>query len=291
MAGPTTAQRGDSKSGKSKLRLQTKLGLKPKSRPKPKQKPSKSGPPRRPGGRRLPSRRALIVSAVAVVLVGGAALWALYGSSWLRATQVKVAGTKVLTPGEVRDAARVPLGAPLVSVDTDAIAARLRAELPRIDTVDVERSWPHGIRLKVTERQPEALIKKGAKFVEVDSGGVRFATVDKPPKGVPFLAVEPAKGDGPTASSLRRFGPDRLREEAVRVAGELPAAVRKDTRIIRVRSYDSITLELTDDRKVMWGSSERGAEKARTLTALMKAARGADHFDVSAPSSPAVSGS
>ncbi|KOG90098.1 cell division protein FtsQ, partial [Streptomyces varsoviensis] len=85
--------------------------------------------------------------------------------------------------------------------------------------------------------------------------------------------------------------PDRLRREAVRVAAELPAAVRKDTRTIRVRSYDSITLELTGDREVVWGSGERGAEKARTLTALMKAARGADHFDVSAPSSPAVSGS
>ncbi|MEV0264489.1 FtsQ-type POTRA domain-containing protein [Streptomyces sp. NPDC050617] len=264
--------------------------MKPTSRPKPKRKSSGSGPPR-PGGRRLPSRRTLIVSAVAVVLVGGAALWALYGSSWLRATQVKVGGTDVLTRSEVRDAARVPLGAPLISVDTGAIAARLRAELPRIDTVDVERSWPHGISLKVTERRPEALIKKGAKFVEVDAGGVRFATVDKPPRGVPFLAVEPEKGNGPAASSLRRFGPDRLRREAVRVAAELPAAVRKDTRTIRVRSYDSITLELTGGREVVWGSGERGAEKARTLTALMKAARGADHFDVSAPSSPAVSGS
>ncbi|MFH8980291.1 cell division protein FtsQ/DivIB [Streptomyces varsoviensis] len=289
MAGPTTAQRGDSKSGKSKLRLRTKPRLKPESRPEPQRKSSGSGPPR-PGGRRLPSRRTLIVSAVAVVLVGGAAIWALYGSSWLRATQVKVAGTEVLTRDEVRDAARVPLGAPLISVDTDTIAARLRAELPRVDTVRVERSWPHGISLKVTERKPAALMKKGAKFVEVDAGGVRFATVDKAPRGVPFLAVEP--GDSKeAAASLRRFGPDRLRREAVRVAAELPAAVRKDTRTIRVRSYDSITLELTGDREVVWGSGERGAEKARTLTALMKAARGADHFDVSAPSSPAVSGS
>ena len=89
---------------------------------------------------------------MAVVLVAAGAVWVLYGSSWLRVTRVPVSGTRVLTPAEVRDAAAVPVGAPLVSVDTDAIAARMRRKLPRIDTVDVSRSWPHGIELKVTER-------------------------------------------------------------------------------------------------------------------------------------------
>ncbi|MGW1406001.1 cell division protein FtsQ/DivIB [Streptomyces sp. NPDC002403] len=264
MAGPTTAQRGTGQ-----------------------RKDSPARPPRpRPEGRRLPSRRTLIVSGLLVLLLASGVVWALYGSSWLRAEQVRTTGVDVLTPAEVEAAAAVPIGAPLVSVDTDAIAARLRQKLPRIDSVDVVRSWPHGIGLKVTERQPVLLVKKGAKFIEVDAKGVHFATVDKSPGRVPLLELKPDRSAG-----LRRFGRDRLVREAVRVAGGLPGAVAKDTEVVRVTSYDSISLELTRGRTVIWGSGEGGPVKARVLTALMKAAPKAGHFDVSAPTAPAASGS
>lgn len=79
--------------------------------------------------------------------------------------------------------------------------------------------------------------------------------------------------------------------EAVRVAGAIPAAVGRDTLVVKVRSYDDISLELRDGRIVSWGSGEKGAAKARTLTALMKASPRARHFDVSVPTAPASSGS
>ncbi|MES9553619.1 MULTISPECIES: FtsQ-type POTRA domain-containing protein [unclassified Streptomyces] len=264
MAGPTTAQRGAAQ-----------------------QKDSPARPPRpRPEGRRLPSHRTLIVSGVLTLLLASGVVWALYGSSWLRTEQVRTTGVDVLTPAEVETAAAVPMGIPLISVDTDVIAARLRQKLPRIDSVDVVRSWPHGIGLKVTERQPVLLVKKGAKFIEVDAKGVRFATVDKSPGGVPLLELKPVQ-----SASLRRFGSARLVREAVRVAGELPGGVAKDTRVVRVTSYDSISLELTRGRTVVWGSGEGGPVKVKVLTALMKAAPKAGHFDVSAPTAPAASGS
>ncbi|MFF4216162.1 cell division protein FtsQ/DivIB [Streptomyces nondiastaticus] len=298
MAGPTTARRGGAKSKKS-VRPGSGGRAAP-SRPagRPAGKPAGKSPgrgPRRPGLRStLPRGRRLVLWAVAAVLAGGAAGWALYGSGWLRATRVEVSGTRVLTPDEVRAAADVKLGGPLVSVDTDAIEERLRAALPRIESVNVERSWPHAVGLKVVERQPKAIVQdtsdsaKRGKFIEIDGEGVRFATVDQAPRGAPRLTVEPS---ATAEASLRRFGPERLEREGVRVAEALPADVRADTRVIRVRSYDSITLELTGDRTVVWGSGERGEAKARALTALLKAARGADHFDVSAPSAPAASGS
>lgn len=264
MAGPTTAQRGAKQ-----------------------QKDTPDRPPRTPGqGRRMSRRTLLIVVAAAVLLLGSGAVWALYGSSWLRAEQVRVTGVDVLTPAEVETAAEVPMGAPLISVNTDAVAARLRQKLPRIDSVDVVRSWPHGIGLKVTERQPVLLVKKGAKFIEVDAEGVRFATVDKAPGRVPLLELTPDR-----SASLRRFGSDRLVREAVRVAGDLPDEVARDTRVVRVTSYDAVSLALTGDRTVIWGSGEEGVVKAKVLTALMKAAPKAGHFDVSAPTAPAVSGS
>ncbi|MGW3951548.1 cell division protein FtsQ/DivIB [Streptomyces sp. NPDC004752] len=264
MAGPTTAERGA------------------------RQRESSGPPPARRS--RRPRLRTIVILAMAAVLLGGGAVWLLYGSSWLRVERVSVSGTRVLTPAQVRTAAALPVGAPLVSVDTDAVEARLRRKLPRIDTVDVVRSWPQGIGLKVTERTPVLVMKKGGDFVEVDDKGVRFAMVPQAPKGVPALELIVSR-TGSGAAGLRRFGTDGLVREAVRAAADIPAAVAHATRTVKVRSYDDITLELSDGRTVGWGSAENGPAKARTLTALMKAAPDARHFDVTVPTAPASAGS
>jgi cell division protein FtsQ len=248
------------------------------------------GPPLR---RRLPGPRALIAAAVALVLLLGASLWTLYGSSWLRAERVSVSGTRVLTEAQVREAAGVPLGDPLISVDLDGIESRLLRELPRIDSVEVTRSWPHGIGLRVRERTPVLIVEaagNAGKYVEVDAKGVRFATVSRAPEGVPVLEMAVSRS-GSSAAGLRRFGEARLVREAVRVAGAVPAVIAHDTLVVKVRSYDAISLELTGDRTVAWGSAEKGRAKGRALTALIKAAPDAGHFDVSVPTAPASSGS
>ncbi|MFH8760200.1 cell division protein FtsQ/DivIB [Streptomyces atroolivaceus] len=262
MAGPTTAQRGEAGRADTPAR------------------PPHIGPE----GRRLTGRTRLVLAAVGLVLTAAATAWVLYGSSWLRLERVTTTGTDVLTRSEVEAAAAAPVGSPLISVDTGAIEDRLRQKLPRIDSVDVVRSWPHEVSLKVTERKPVLLVEKGKKFIEVDAKGVRFATVDKAPPHVPLLELTPDQ-----SASLRRFGSDRLLREAVRVAGDLPGKVAGETEAVRVTSYDSAVLELTRGRTVMWGSSEQGPVKARVLTALMKASPKAGHFDVSAPTAPASS--
>lgn len=270
MAGGATAQRGGGPSAKAKSA-----------------KSNRPGPrPRRGGRLRLPRRRGLLVLTVVLLLSGAGLVWVLYGSSWLRVEQVKTTGTRVLTPSEVETVAAVPVGSPLISVDTGAIETRLRQKLPRVDTVEVTRSWPHTIALHVSERRPVLVMKKGAKFDEVDAKGVRFATVAQPPAGIAQLELTASQ-----SPSVRRFGAARLVLEAVRVTGELPPAVAKETRSVRVSSYDSVTLELAGGRSVLWGSEEEGELKGRTLSALMKARPKSVHFDVSAPTAPAVSGS
>ncbi|WP_307174655.1 cell division protein FtsQ/DivIB [Streptomyces africanus] len=264
MAGSTTAERGE-------------------------RQQESSGPP---PVRRLRRRhlRMIVILGLALVFLGIPTVWLFYGSDWLRAEHVSVSGTRVLAPDQVEAAADVPLGKPLISVDTDAIETRLRQKLPRIDSVDVVRSWPHGIDLKVVERTPVLIVQKAGKFIEVDDEGVRFATVSEAPKGVPALELTLSRSSS-AAASLRRFGEARLVREAVGVARAVPSAVARDTRTVKVRSYDDISLELRDGRRVAWGSSEKGAAKARTLTALMKASPGARYFDVSVPTAPASSGS
>lgn len=268
MAGPTAAERG----------AKGAAGASPGR--------SSTGPGPEPGGgaRRFRVRPRVLFPALAALAFTGGAVWLLYGSPWLRVDHVSVSGTRVLPPEQVRSAAAVPGGSPLASVDTEAIEERLRRALPRIDSVEAVRSWPNGIGLEVTERRPVLLAQQGGKHIEVDVKGIRYATVDTAPAGVPLLHLPAGR-----SPSLRRFGADRLTREAVGVVTGLPERIGRDLRSVRVRSYDSLTLELADGRTVFWGSGEEREAKARALLALMKAVPKAGHFDVSAPSAPAAS--
>ncbi|MFG2993013.1 cell division protein FtsQ/DivIB [Streptomyces sp. NPDC048257] len=291
MAGGTTARRGTPFSDRPGPAARKGAGppRPPKAPRGPKEpkapKDPKAARPAKGSGARLRRGPVLASLAAAVLLVAGGT-WVLYGSSWLRVEKVAATGMEVLTSEQVLGAAAVPVGAPLVSVDTEEIESRVRGRLPRIDSVDVVRAWPHGIGLKVTERKPVLLIKKDASFVEVDASGVRFDTVPKAPAGVPVLELNADR-----SPSARRFDEERLLHEAVLVAGALPASIARETVQVKVGSYDSVVLELTRGRSVTWGSGEQSDAKGRALNALLKAAPKAAHFDVSVPTAPAASGS
>lgn len=243
-------------------------------------------PPTAPSPHVLRRRRTFVLGAVALAVLVGGGTWAVYGSSLLRAEHVKVSGNTGLTDDQIIRAAKVPLGGALVSVDEGAVRARVLKALPGIDQVDVGRSWPHTVSLHVTERTPSAVLASGSRFTEVDRDGVRFATVDRAPRGVPVVRLT-----DPQPASVRQFGTKGLLRAAIAVSAELPRSLRGHATAIRVRSYDGITVELSGGKDVMWGSAANGARKARVLTALMKAQPDATHYDVSAPIAPAASGS
>ncbi|WP_431782251.1 cell division protein FtsQ/DivIB [Streptomyces chumphonensis] len=248
-------------------------------------------PPRlRPPRLRLPNRRRtrLVLAAALVAVVAASVTWVLYGSSWLRVERVTVQGVRELTEDQVRNAADVPPGEPLAALDAGAVEDRTRRALTRIARIRVERDWPDGVVLRVTERTPEVVMEKPGErgtYIEVDAEGVRYAEVRERPAGAPLVVL-----DLDASRSNDFFGSARLRTAAVRVATHLPPGARKATRTLRVRSYDSVTLELTGDRTVLWGSAEEGGAKAKVLTALLKAEPDAAHYNVSVPTAPAVSG-
>ncbi|KAB8168672.1 FtsQ-type POTRA domain-containing protein [Streptomyces sp. 3MP-14] len=271
MAGVTTAERGGER------------------------RQSDAGPPsRRPTRRRpawLPRPRVLLAWTVLAALLGGFGTWALYGSDWLRIDRVSVnwtEGPRELTEEEILTAAAVPVGSPMASLDKGAVGARLLAELPRLDSVRVVRAWPDGVSLKVVERVAVLQEATADGFAEVDDDGVAFAENPAELDGVPLLELrEPTAGND---ASWRRFGEERLRAEAASVLAALPGEVRDDLRVVSVASFDAITLELSQDRTIHWGSAEDSDAKADALRTLFNAAGDARHFDVSAPSVPATSG-
>lgn len=250
--------------------------------------------PRPPSGRRarrlrLPRRRTLLVLLVLAVALTGSGTWVVYGSDWLRIERVTVEwagnGPVKLTEDQIIGAADVPVGSPLASLDTGDVRARLLDRLPRLDSAEIVRAWPRSVTLRVTERTAAVLLAAEEGYAEVDDEGVRFGHVTTATRGVPVLEL-----DLSGSPSRHRYGEDRVLRATAAMAAGLPDALRRQIGTIRVTSYDAVTLELSGNRTVNWGSPEESGAKAEALTALMKAAGDATYFDVSVPSAPAASG-
>jgi cell division protein FtsQ len=183
--------------------------------------------------------------------------------------RVEVTGVGRLSAAQVRAAAGVPSGVPLLRLDAVAVARRVAA-LPAVAEVDVQRRYPQTVRLRITERQPAAVLAQGDGFALVDRAGVTFAQDPAAPPGVPLLDVaSPDLHDPGTAAALS-------------VVGELPSVLQGQVRSVAAPSPSTVIVALRGGATVMWGDSRDGDRKAAVLTALLRT-RPANRYDVSTP--------
>ena len=220
--------------------------------------------------------RGLILTAIAVVLVGAVVPWLLAFSSVFGVGSVAVRGTHELTADEVRAAARVPAGEPLLRLDTGAITRRVEA-LPDVASAQVTTSFPSTVTIAVTERTAVGVVASGSGFKLVDTTGDQFRAVDTRPPHLPLLVI--TAGSGPA-------DPRVTASAVATVAAALPAGVRARIDSIQALDPQTITLVLNSGRVVRWGSVERTADKARVLSALLQVP--GSQLDVTDPDQPFV---
>jgi cell division protein FtsQ len=137
----------------------------------------------RDAGRRRLRRLTLVLGGVAVVLAAFVATQ----TPLLDVDRITVEGARRTTPADVRAAARIERGAPLLGVDVGRAASRVE-ELPWVDRAEVVRRWPGTIEIRVTERAPAAVVEiaKGRTAL-VDRGGRVLEVTATPPGGLAEL--------------------------------------------------------------------------------------------------------
>jgi cell division protein FtsQ len=208
-------------------------------------------------------RIALVLIAVIVV---GAAVWAVWFSSLLAASGVRVVGVDGARAEAALAAAAVPVGVPLARIDTAPAERAVRA-LPWVLDAEVRRGWPSEIVLAVTARVPIAVIVDGSGRSGVDAEGVVFPVAGAMPKGLPTVTAE---GVGLTASMA--------------ALATLPADLARRVVSVSASTRDDVELTLRSGDLVRWGSADQPELKAEVLRALMQ--RRADVYDVAAPEVP-----
>jgi cell division protein FtsQ len=169
----------------------------------------------------------------------------------------------------VEAAARVPLGSPLAFTDPAPIEERVRS-LPEVRDATVSRSWPNTIRIEVTEREPVFVLNSEGAYWLVDADGVTYHRVGSPPEGLLVAVAETTDGTV-------------LRDIAT-VVSSLPEALAERVTQVRAATADSITLMLTGNARVIWGSAADSELKGQVATALL--GQKATIYDVSSPTHP-----
>ncbi len=218
----------------------------------------------------------LILAGAAVLIL--VAIWIVAFSPALGVRTVTVTGikpitaTQTLTADQVRTAAKIGSGSPLIRLDTAAIRARIEA-LPDVAAATVTVAYPSTVRIQVTERVAVGYLANseagGSPFELVDGTGTQYRDIAAAPAGLPRFAL-------PSGAAAKATGHD-----VSVVAAALNTVVLGQLSEISADSSDSITLVLRDGRMVTWGSADGSQQKAALLPSLL--AQPGTHFDVSNP--------
>ena len=218
-----------------------------------------------------------LIPVLVIVPIVLAVVWLAWFSPWLAVSRVEVSVSSApevagpLSADEVRAAAQVETGVPLLRVDTGAIEQRI-AQVPQVESVTVTRAWPDAVVIDVVRRTPVAIVAgTSGGYDVVDATGAVIRTVSSVEDGVPVVR---ASGDGVAA--------------AVAVARDLPEEIRRRVVTVEASTRNDVTLILKNGAEVMWGSAEEGPFKAEVLLVLLKEVD-ARFYDVSAPGVPATS--
>lgn len=224
--------------------------------------------------------RLLLALALVVVGLGGAWL-ALRDSGLVAVDEVTVTGASGPDADAIRSALRAA-GQDMTTLHVrPAVLTDAVARYPVVQRVAVQASFPHGLRVAVTQHVPVAALVGGGRTVPVAADGTLLP--DTAAAGLPQISLELAPaGDVVT---------DRPTRSTIRLLAVAPAPLRARV-TTAFRGPDGLAVHLANGPAVRFGPGSRLAAKWAALAAVLASpeSRGATAIDVRVPEHPAAAG-
>ena len=218
-------------------------------------------------------RWATVLGIVGALVAIAAVAWF---SPLLEVDEVTVTGGELVDRDALRaDAEEQVLGVPLPQVRRESLSTRLEEEHSAAESIAVEYAGPRALRIEVVDRTPVIAIVDGATATRFDGGGVRIDEVPADGLELPVLRAD----EGVDASAAACDGAALLTQidGAIPVPVEELRATADGEFEMRVRTDDG-------DARIVFGSAEDGARKARIAAILLE--EGNETVDVSVPDVP-----
>ncbi|MGP0047328.1 MAG: cell division protein FtsQ/DivIB [Solirubrobacteraceae bacterium] len=230
---------------------------------------------------RLPRVSLRIVAAIValVVLLGGAWLW-LRDSSLVAVRRVTVTGVSGPDASQIRSAL---IAAALDMTTLDVQMSRLNtavAPYPVVKGLSVSTQFPHGMRIRVAEQVPVAIVVAGTMrtAVSVDGTLLRAASVTA---SLPTVAV-PVEPGGTRLTGLTL--------SVVRLLGAAPYALLAKVQAASVDPDHGLVAQLRNGPSIYFGDGGEASQKWMAAAAVIgdPGSAGASYIDVTDPRRPAA---
>ncbi|WP_232820369.1 cell division protein FtsQ/DivIB [Brachybacterium sp. YJGR34] len=222
-------------------------------------------------------RRAILagLAATLLLLVGVLAAGVLLPQ--LQVSRIAVEGTDYVAEEDVRAAVAEHTGDSVLLLPVGTIGEEASA-VPGVESVQVERSWPDGMTVRVTEAEPVGMLTRldGTRAV-VDAAGRELPAAAGEGETLVPLVVEGGSADPVGASAAMS-----------EVLAELPDPLRGAVQEVTASSTSDVTLELAledgTSKTVVWGDAADAELKGEVTLALL--GQPGAVIDVSSPVAP-----
>jgi cell division protein FtsQ len=241
--------------------------------------PRRRSRPRRSRRRRRPGPRLLGGLVLLLVIAGGGWLW-LRNSSLVAVRQVTIAGVSGPDAGQIRSAlTSAARGMTTLNVKMSALRTAVQP-YPVVKHLEVSTSFPHGMRIQVSEQVPVAEISADGRQVAVSADGTLLhdAAATGP---LPTIAVSVYPGGTRVDGAVR---------PEVKLLGAAPYALLAKVAQVLTDPTHGLVAELRNGPKVYFGDATNlGAKWASAAAVLASSSSdGSDYIDVSEASRPAA---
>ncbi|MBV8516050.1 MAG: FtsQ-type POTRA domain-containing protein [Acidobacteria bacterium] len=214
--------------------------------------------------RRIQVQRLAIIirNALLAAVLAAAALWAwrqTQASARFAVRTIELAGVVHTPRAAIESVTRQYVGLNLFRIDIARVQRDL-AHLGWVKRIDIEKTIPDTLRIKITERAPVALLRDGERLLYVDDEGTGFAELAPSVGDDDLPVIVDAQGDelARTIAMLREL---RARDR------ELYARV-SEVRPIPPRGFALFDRQLG---AFVYADADRLAEKWRSLYAILRA--------------------
>ncbi|TLP98359.1 FtsQ-type POTRA domain-containing protein [Nesterenkonia salmonea] len=228
-------------------------------------------------------RRRYLMSLAAAFLGLLAVVATIYFSPLFPLRTIEVQGNELLTDQQADELLSDLYGQPVAQVGTGEVHERLDAENV-VAEVSSRIELPGTLHVEIVEHPPVAEVHQDGDVLLYSDLGEVIRT---------FAGAEQLEAEDyatPEISSEAALEDEAVFGTIVSVLGELPPDARSQLDSATADSIDSVQLELADGRTVVWGSDDRGEEKAVVLQSILgsseEAFQEADIIDISTPSTP-----
>jgi cell division protein FtsQ len=220
-------------------------------------------------------KRALLGLAAALALVLLVVLTAY--SPLLAVRTISVEGTSRVDAAAVSAALDDQLGRPLTLVDFAEVKSTLE-KFPLIQSYVTEARPPDTLVVRIVERRPVVTVSADGAFQLLDSAGVVVETTPARAPGYPMIDTSATPVDSPGYSAATAV--------LLALSPEFLAQVES----VGAATPDSVTLVLASGQRVVWGSAEDSALKARILASMIAnpGLPSVSEYDVSSPEAPII---